>query len=108
MTPVKPHWTQPSHPDIQQVIVNEAAFSSKSLSRVSLTPGAIYAKLDFPPCSIAPGPSYASVQMGRDGHLLLNSDLMYINHSCEPSVVSQLLPDPGATRSSTYLGILEN
>lgn len=98
MAPLKPHWSQPSHPDLQEVIVNEAAFSSKTISKVSLPPGAVYAKMDFPPCTIAPEASYASVQMGKDKHLLLNSDLMFINHSCEPSLVSHQALDQATPR----------
>ncbi|KAM7209453.1 hypothetical protein V8F20_000191 [Naviculisporaceae sp. PSN 640] len=87
MAPLVPHWKQPSHPEIQEVIINEAEFTSKSISRVTLPPFALYAKLDFPPCTPADEPTYATVQMGRDQHLNLNSDLLYINHSCEPSVI---------------------
>lgn len=88
MAPLKPHWVQPSHPEIQQVIINEHEFTSKSLSKVSLPPFGLYAKLSFPPCTPASVPTYATVQTGRNKHLNLNSDLLYINHSCEPSVVS--------------------
>lgn len=88
MAPIQPHWQRPSHPGIQEVIINEAEFTSKSLSKVSVPPFGLYAKLAFPPCTIAEAPTYATVQMGRDSHLNLNSDLLYINHSCEPSLVS--------------------
>lgn len=87
MAPLKPHWPQPSHPDIQEVIINEAEFTSKSLSKVSLPPFAVYAKMSFPPCSVTSEPTYATVQMGNGKHLMLNSDLLYINHSCDPSLV---------------------
>ncbi|KAK7980070.1 hypothetical protein PG990_002934 [Apiospora arundinis] len=89
MAPLKPHWKQPSHPDIQEVIINEHEFTSKSLSKVSLPPFALYAKLLFPPCTLVTGdePTYATVQFGKDKHLDLNSDLLYINHSCEPSLI---------------------
>jgi hypothetical protein len=90
MAPIKPHWAQPSHPDVQEVIVNEAAFTTKSISKVALPPFGLFAKLEFPPCTIAPKATYATVQMSRDGHFDLNSDLLYINHSCEPSLVSTL------------------
>ncbi|KAJ3484156.1 hypothetical protein NLG97_g7125 [Lecanicillium saksenae] len=90
MAPLTPHWKQPSHPDIQEVvIVNEAEFTTKSLSRVALPPFALFARFDFPPCTEAAEPTYATVQMGRNRHLNLNSDLLYINHSCEPSLVSK-------------------
>ena len=88
MAPLKPNWAQPSHPAIQQVIINEAEYTSKSLSKISLAPFAEYAKMSFPPCSIASEATYATVQIGRDKHLNLNSDLLYINHSCDPSLVS--------------------
>lgn len=88
MAPLTPHWHQPSHPDVQEVVINEAEFTSKSLSRVALPPFAVYAKLAFPPCTVAEEPTYATVQTGKQSHLNLNSDLLFINHSCEPSLVS--------------------
>ncbi|OTA96664.1 hypothetical protein M434DRAFT_66929 [Hypoxylon sp. CO27-5] len=87
MAPLTPHWDQPSHPDIQDVIINEHEFTSKSLSKISLPPFGLYAKMEFPPCTFASAPTYATVQCGRDKHLNLNSDLLYINHSCEPSLI---------------------
>ncbi|KAI1418083.1 hypothetical protein F5Y13DRAFT_34992 [Hypoxylon sp. FL1857] len=87
MAPLTPHWDRPSHPDIQDVIINEHEFTSKSLSKISLPPFGLYAKMDFPPCTFASAPTYATVQCGRDRHLNLNSDLLYINHSCEPSLI---------------------
>ncbi|KAI5928261.1 hypothetical protein F4810DRAFT_185853 [Camillea tinctor] len=87
MAPLTPTWQQPSHPDIQDVIINDREFTSKSLSKVSLPPFGLYAKMDFPPCTLAEAPTYATVQCGRAQHLNLNSDLLYINHSCEPSLI---------------------
>ncbi|KAK6080463.1 galactose-proton symport [Seiridium cupressi] len=87
MSPLKPHWKQPSHADIQEVIINEHEFTSKSLSRVTLPPFGLYAKMEFPPCDLAEEPSYATVQFDKNKHLNLNSDLLYINHSCEPSLI---------------------
>ncbi|SPQ27564.1 4c36e3c8-b16b-44bb-bbbe-9cfadd504ef7 [Thermothielavioides terrestris] len=87
MAPIKPHWSQPSHPDIQDVIVNDAEFTTKSVSKIALPPFGLFAKLEFPPCTVAAEPTYATVQIGRDKHLDLNSDLLYINHSCEPSLI---------------------
>ncbi|KAI9896429.1 hypothetical protein N3K66_008601 [Trichothecium roseum] len=87
MAPIKPHWDQPSHPEIQDVVINLGEFTSKSLSKVALPPFAVYAKLSFPPCTVVPEATYATVQMAKDQHLMLNSDLLYINHSCEPSLI---------------------
>ncbi|KAI1496401.1 hypothetical protein F5X99DRAFT_424691 [Biscogniauxia marginata] len=78
MAPLKPHWNQPSHPDIQEVIINDHEFTSKSLSKVYLPPFGLYAKMEFPPCTLAESPTYATVQCGRNKHLNLNSDLLYI------------------------------
>ena len=91
MSPLKPSWKQPSHPEIQQVIVSDADFMTKSVSKVSLPPFGLFAKLEFPPCEVAAEATYATVQMGKDKYLTLNSDLLYINHSCEPSLVGQSL-----------------
>lgn len=94
MAPLTPHWTRPSHPEIQNVVITDAAeFTTKSLSKVSLPPFAVYAKMAFPPCTMAEEPTYATVQIGRNKHMNLNSDLLYINHSCDPSLVS-LNPSP--------------
>ncbi|KAL8312905.1 hypothetical protein RB593_007234 [Gaeumannomyces tritici] len=88
MAPIIPHWARPSHPEIQEVEINEAEFTSLSRSRVEVPPFAVFAKMTLPPCTVAVGgPTYATVQVGRDRHLNLNSDLVYINHSCEPSLI---------------------
>ncbi|KAI1494445.1 hypothetical protein F5X96DRAFT_560409 [Biscogniauxia mediterranea] len=87
MAPLTPTWKRPSHPDIQEVLINDHEFTSKSLSKVSLPPFGLFARMDFPPCTLAEAPTYATVQCGRDKHLNLNSDLLYINHSCEPSLI---------------------
>ncbi|KAH8678038.1 hypothetical protein BX600DRAFT_451306 [Xylariales sp. PMI_506] len=87
MAPLHPHWAQPSHPEIQEVIINEKEFTSKSISKVDVPPFGLYAKMAFPPCTLADEPTYATVQFDKDKHLNLNSDLLYINHSCEPSLI---------------------
>lgn len=86
---MKPHWQQPSHPEIQQVVFGNAGdFSSKSVSRVQVAPFGLFADMSFPPCTLVEESTYATVQISRDRHILLNSDLLYLNHSCEPSLVS--------------------
>ncbi|PNH39407.1 hypothetical protein VD0004_g7490 [Verticillium dahliae] len=88
MAPLTPHWTQPSHPDVQEVIkASETEFLTKSLSKVALPPFAVFSKMSFPPCTLADKPTYATVQCGKDKHLDLNSDMLYINHSCDPSLI---------------------
>ncbi|PSS00541.1 hypothetical protein BD289DRAFT_334217, partial [Coniella lustricola] len=88
MAPLKPHWAQPSHPEIQKVVQGqEGDFTSKSLSTVAVAPFGIYADMSFPPCERIDEPTYASVQVDCNKHILLNSDLLYLNHSCEPSLI---------------------
>lgn len=91
MAPLIPHWHRPSHPEVQEVIENPAEYTTKSISRVALPPFSVFAKFEFPPCTPASEPTYATVQTGRDTHLNLNSDLLYINHSCEPTLVCERL-----------------
>lgn len=87
--PLKPHWQQPSHPEIQEVIFGTAGeFSSKSVSKVKVAPFGVFADMSFPPCTLVEKSTYATVQISRDKHIMLNSDLLYLNHSCEPSLVS--------------------
>ncbi|EEY15462.1 conserved hypothetical protein [Verticillium alfalfae VaMs.102] len=97
MAPLTPHWTQPSHPDVQEVVkASETEFLTKSLSKVALPPFAVFSKMSFPPCTLADKPTYATVQCGKNKHLDLNSDMLYINHSCDPSLVSHPVPSSGA------------
>ncbi|EPE03785.1 galactose-proton symport [Ophiostoma piceae UAMH 11346] len=88
--PLKPHWKQPSHPAVQEVLFGsngDSEFTTKSISRVELPPFALFAPLSSPPVTPASGATYATVQVGRNQHINLNSDLLYINHSCEPSLL---------------------
>jgi len=88
-TPLARTWQHPSHPDIQEVVLaeNDIEFTSKSASKISLPPFGLFAKLTFPPCVEVQEPTYATVQFGKGKHLSLNSDLVYTNHSCEPSLI---------------------
>ncbi|ROV92047.1 hypothetical protein VMCG_09535 [Cytospora schulzeri] len=108
MAAPKPHWQQPSHPDIQEVIINEGEFTSKSLSKIAVAPFGVYANLTSPPCTIEEEPTYATCQIGRGKHVSLNSDLLYMNHSCEPSLIIdvdnlQILAGPKGLKPSDEL-----
>ncbi|CAL3973576.1 unnamed protein product [Diplocarpon coronariae] len=96
MDPLTPHWKQPSHPDIQIVVppASPSDFSTKSLSRIAVAPHGLFARFEFPPCTWTDRPTYATVQTAEGEHLNLNSDLVYINHSCEPSLVSAIVAFP--------------
>ncbi|PRP83951.1 hypothetical protein PROFUN_08635 [Planoprotostelium fungivorum] len=88
MDPVKPHWQRPSHPDL--ILAKKGddpkSFSASSHSLVDLPTGSTFTKLTFPPLTLVESPSYATLQTGRDQHVLLNSDIMFANHSCSPSL----------------------
>lgn len=74
----------PSHPDRLNVNRSAHAFASSAESLVNLPAGALFAKIT----GTTPGKkAYTTVQTGRDSHVELNSDLVYCNHSCAPSLV---------------------
>ena len=62
---------------------SDEAFSSFAVSKVDLPAGAVFAKIT----TATPGTkAYTSVQTGRDTHIELNSDLVFCNHSCAPTI----------------------
>ncbi|TGZ78858.1 hypothetical protein EX30DRAFT_128711 [Ascodesmis nigricans] len=76
----------PTHPDILEVRYQPGFHLSAAHSLVALPAGAVFAKLTFPPLTNEPAPTWATVQTGRDTHIDLNSDLVYCNHSCAPTL----------------------
>lgn len=64
MAPLTVTWNHPSHPNIQEVHIKLGNYATFSVSKVSLAPFEVFAKLDFPPCTKADKPTYATVQMG--------------------------------------------
>ena len=88
MAALIPHWSQPSHHEVMQVIHPSAdhdPFSSRSTSNVTLLAGAVFAVLSIPPLTPTKK-AYSTVQTSATTHAELNSDLVYINHSCMPSL----------------------
>ncbi|KAL5114329.1 hypothetical protein ACEQ8H_007804 [Pleosporales sp. CAS-2024a] len=79
-----PAWVQPDLTRLMRVEHNPGSFASRSLSLVSLPAGAIFARITSPTPAVA---AYSSVQASRNLHIELNCDLVYINHSCKPSLV---------------------
>jgi hypothetical protein len=78
-----PKSSDPSHPDLIQVH-RGLSFGSGAFSLVDLPAGALFTRITThttdTPCR------YSSVQTSRNNHIELNSDLLYCNHSCKPSV----------------------
>ncbi|KAL2819724.1 D-isomer specific 2-hydroxyacid dehydrogenase [Aspergillus granulosus] len=72
-----------THPGLVRVVRSAKAFASGAYSEVSLPAGSLFAKIT----TATPGTkAYTSVQTGRDSHIELNSDLVFCNHSCTPSL----------------------
>lgn len=89
MAPLKPTWHQPSHSHLLHVShpsTDPTLYSSLSLSVVDLPAGAVFTTLTTPPLTPATK-AYSTVQISPTEHIELNSDLVYINHSCKPSLV---------------------
>ncbi|TLD32596.1 hypothetical protein E2P81_ATG05572 [Venturia nashicola] len=63
---------------------SEKAFGSRAVSLIDLPAGSLFLKITLATPSTK---AYSSVQTGPDSHIELNSDIVFINHSCNPSVV---------------------
>ncbi|RMZ68838.1 galactose-proton symport [Pyrenophora seminiperda CCB06] len=79
-----PAWVKPDLSRLLRVEHNPGSFTSRSVSLVTLPSGAVFARITNPTPAIV---AYSSVQASRNLHIELNSDLVYINHSCAPSLV---------------------
>lgn len=75
---------QSSHPGLFKVLRqgDPTSFSSKLVAERDFNKGETIADLT----GLTPGPKrYSSVQISPTEHVELNSDLLYLNHSCDPS-----------------------
>jgi hypothetical protein len=75
---------QPSHPGLFKVIRqgDPTSFTSKLVAERDFEKDSVIADLT----GLTPGPKrYSSVQISAKEHVELNSDLLYLNHSCDPS-----------------------
>jgi hypothetical protein len=60
------------------------AFGNRAVSLIDLPAGSLFLKITkATPATKA----YTSVQVSENSHIELNSDIVFINHSCKPSVV---------------------
>lgn len=79
----------PTHPDSFRVewIGDPENFSSRLVTAKAFKKGDVLAALE----GLTPGPkAYSSVQISEDEHVELNSDLLYMNHSCDPTALMDL------------------
>lgn len=80
----QPHWHQPSHPD-RLLVTKGKPFAAKAISLISLPAGSHFAHIVT--ATKAAQKTYATVQTSSTSSIELNSDLVYCNHSCQPSLV---------------------
>lgn len=83
-TAANPAWPQPSHPTLINVVKSSTAFSSYAISLVSRPAGNHFARITKH--YVVPSRTFATVETPNGRHIDLNSDLFYINHSCNPSL----------------------
>ncbi|KAI9353954.1 hypothetical protein BD770DRAFT_347661 [Pilaira anomala] len=75
---------KPTHPNDFKVVTNgpPESFSSKLCAVRAFPKGSTIARLE----GLTPGPKrYSTVQVSKSKHIELNSDLVFMNHSCDPS-----------------------
>lgn len=81
MAPVNEQYN-PSHPDLIRVNFEEGSYKSSLLANKDYKAGSRIVTLDR---LIFDQPkAYSSVQYEKDAHFELNSDFVYMNHSCDP------------------------
>lgn len=79
-----PAWV---NPDLDRLMVVQTAggsFRSWAESLVDLPAGALFARITGVTAKWPP--SYSTAQAGRDLHVELNSNLHFVNHSCDPTL----------------------
>lgn len=81
---VVPPWVAPDTASLLQVSRGEIPFSSSATSKVFLPAGALFARITT--ATYTPHQTYSSVQVGPEVHVELKSDLLFIDHSCQPSL----------------------
>ncbi|KAK5062502.1 hypothetical protein LTR84_004575 [Exophiala bonariae] len=77
---------KPTHPEVIQVVRQAGAYSSYAIAVKDFDAGDLIARLETPPMTITDTKRYSSVQISENQNIELNTDFLFINHSCEPSV----------------------
>ena len=77
-----PAWAGPDLTRLLEVQHGEN-YTTRAISKVTLPPHALFARITS--ATPAPSAAYTTVQSGPSSHIELNSDLVYINHSCAPN-----------------------
>lgn len=75
----------PTHPDLFKVEYKPGAYTSRLISLIDAPPGQVLCRITG--TTPSSNRTYATVQISRNSDIELNSDLVYCNHSCDPSVL---------------------
>ncbi|KAG0292743.1 hypothetical protein BGZ98_002477 [Dissophora globulifera] len=74
---------KPTHPGLFEVVYAEGEYNSRLVASRSYAKGELLCKIE----GTTLGPKrYTTVQVGESEHIELNSDLVFMNHSCSPTV----------------------
>ncbi|KAI0163920.1 hypothetical protein GGR57DRAFT_498003 [Xylariaceae sp. FL1272] len=79
-----PAWVNPDLDRLMVVNSRPGEYQAWAQSLVNLPAGAVFARINK--VTTAESPTYTSIQTGMGQHVELNSDLKYINHSCDPTL----------------------
>ncbi|KAF2136030.1 uncharacterized protein K452DRAFT_292750 [Aplosporella prunicola CBS 121167] len=79
-----PAWAGPDLTRLLEVHHGEN-YTTRAISKVSLAPHALFARITS--ATPVPQAAYTTVQCSPTSHIELNSDLVYINHSCAPNLI---------------------
>ncbi|KAL1924111.1 uncharacterized protein VTP21DRAFT_7146 [Calcarisporiella thermophila] len=72
----------PTHPHLFEVRFSPGNFKSGLVATRNFAKGDLVASIT----TATPGPKrYTTVQVDKDKHIELNSDLVYMNHACDPT-----------------------
>nr|POF10150.1 hypothetical protein CFP56_79349 [Quercus suber] len=76
---------QGTHPDLILVELGKSDYSSRAVSLKSFDAGEVFSQITG--TTSTSERTFATVQTGKDSDIELNTDLVFCNHSCDPSVV---------------------
>lgn len=74
-----------THPDLLLVELGTGDFASRAVSLKSFGAGQVFSKITG--TTNTSERTFATVQTGKNSDIDLNTDLVFCNHSCDPSVV---------------------
>ncbi|KAJ3356041.1 hypothetical protein GGF32_001727 [Allomyces javanicus] len=76
---------KPSHPGLFKVVFGKEDYSSKLVATRAFAKGEVIAKVDTAGGMAESEKRYSTIQVDKDKHAQVTSDLVYMNHSCKPS-----------------------